>query len=703
MSNRHRTARATSHRLVSWLASPEGFAAAAAGNGEPTPLLALDAGRPAPPSVEPRPRRLEAWTQRTSWVQGVAAPMRAFLGAETGGAVLLALAIAAALIWANSPWSGSYGSFWASTVSVNLSGHVVTNDLRGWINEGLMTLFFLVVGLEAKRELDLGELRDRRRLAVPVLAGLGGVIASTAVYLAVTAGQGGAGGWGTAISTDTALALGTLTLATRSQGNRLRVFLLTVLVIDDLAALVVIAVAYPERIDGAALAAAAGLVLLLLGLRRYGARRRETAEGGVATYPISIVVGFGLWLALFESGVDPVIAGLLIGLLTSAYTPRRARLERGTKLARSFREEPTPRLAYSARASLTAAISPNDRLQYRLHPWTSCAIVPLFALANAGVHFDTGLLSAAATSTVSWGIVLAFVAGKPLGILATAWITAKGTPRAGKLPVSWRELVGTASSAGVGFTVSLLVASRAFDGALLDQAKVGVLATALVSPLLSTVSFWPLHRTHDEAAERWTEGSPAFPDLALDVDPAVDHIRGDTEAPVTLLAYGSFGCRYSSAAAAVVSDVLERFAGRVRYVYRHLPLTDVDPSAQLAAEAVEAAGEQDAFWAMHDRLSSRPEEITLDAVYRAGRSLRLDLDRFFADLGRHAHADRIARDVRSADASNVAGTPTFFIDGRRYDGAFDLDSLTAGLAAALRSSPPVLARRAIGEPAPAAA
>jgi Na+/H+ antiporter NhaA len=180
--------------------------------------------------------------------------------------VLLVMAIAAALIWANSPLCASYDSFWASTVSIHLCGHVVSNDLRGWINEGLMTRFFLVVGLEAKRELDLGELRDRRRLAVPVLAGLSGVVASTVVYLAVTSGRGGA-------------------------GNRLRVFLLIVLVIDDLAALLVIAVAYPGRIDSTALVAAAGLVAILLGLRRYGRRRRDAEDSGVATYSISILVG----------------------------------------------------------------------------------------------------------------------------------------------------------------------------------------------------------------------------------------------------------------------------------------------------------------------------------------------------------------------------------------------------------------------------
>lgn len=406
-----------------------GFAAAAAGTGDPLPLLTLEANRP-------EPRR----------------PLRPHI--ELNGAVLLMLAVAAALVWANSPWGGSYEAFWSNTI--------VATNLRGAINEGLMTLFFLIVGLEAKRELDLGELRDRRRLTVPVIASVTGVAVSVALYLLITAGHTGAAGWGVAVSTDTALALGALGVAARTNDPRLRVFLLALLVVDDLVALAVITLAYPQEIDVAALIAAAGLMGLLLVLRSYAWRRRSD-NGGNVLYWVSILAGVGLWVALFESGVDPVISGLAIGLLTRANVPPRVQR--------------------------TGAISPNDRLQHRLHPWTTRVVVPLFALANAGVHLDGTVLSGAVTSTVTWGIVVAFVVGKPLGILAAAWITAKGAPRAGKLPVSWRELTGTAASAGIGFTVSLLIASRAFDGAALDQAKVGVLVTALISPLLAAISF----------------------------------------------------------------------------------------------------------------------------------------------------------------------------------------------------------------------
>ena len=374
-------------------------------------------------------------TLRTPWAHGVSAPIRGFLAAETGGAALLVGAVVLALVWSNSPWRSSYESVWSSVISIDVTGHVVVIDLRGVVNEGLMTLFFLVVGLEAKRELDLGELRDRRRLTVPVIAGCAGMLTSVALYLALTAGRTGAGGWGVAVSTDTALALGTLTLATGNHGNRIRVFLLTLLVVDDLAALAVVACVYPGRIDPVALAVSGMLVALLLALRALGLRYREDRSRGILLFAVSILTGCALWFALFESGIDPVICGLFIGLLTSAYTPRRVDLEHGAELVQSFREQPTPAMAYSARAGLAAVISPNDRLQYRLHPWTSTVIVPLFALANAGVHLDGAVLGAALSSPITWGIVLGFVVGKPLGILGAAWVTARGAPRTGKLPV----------------------------------------------------------------------------------------------------------------------------------------------------------------------------------------------------------------------------------------------------------------------------
>jgi Na+/H+ antiporter NhaA len=583
--------------------------------------------------------------------------------------VVLAAAAVAALLWANvSP--SSYASVWHTHFAIVIGDHELASDLRGWINEGLMTLFFLVVGLEAKRELDLGELRERTRLAIPVVASLGGMLTAAGIYLAINAGGDGAVGWGVAVSTDTALALGALALLTRSRAIRLRVFLLTVVVIDDLAALVVIALGYSEDVSATALLVAVGLFGVLLALRWAGPWRG----------PAAVLVGVGIWFAMFESGVDAVIAGLAIGLVTSAYPPPRDQLERSTELTRSFREQPTPELAYTARASLVSAISPNERLQYRLHPWTSRVIVPLFALANAGIHLDGTLLSAAFTSPVTLGIIAAYVIGKPVGILGATWLSTRmGHSR---LTVTWPVLVGAAASAGIGFTVSLLVATLAFDGLLLEEATLGVLLTAVISPALAWVAFRVVRLLPaDVRARQLGATAETIVDLAEDVDDERDHIRGNGAAPVTLLEYGDFECPYCANAAPTIRRILEHHSQDVRYVFRHLPLTDVHPNAQTAAEAAEAAAAQGMFWEMHDRLFGQ-QESGLSDIYRHAADIGLDLTRFAEDMRRRRYAGRIAEDVRSADASGVSGTPTFFVNGRRHVGVYDVDTLTAAVKAA---------------------
>jgi Na+/H+ antiporter NhaA len=613
---------------------------------------------------------------RTAWARNLASPIRGFLYAETGGAVVVAAAAVAALLWANiSP--DSYTSVWETRLAVVLGRHELATDLRGWVNEGLMTLFFLVVGLEAKRELDLGELRERSRLAIPVVAALGGMAGAAGVYLAINAGGHGAVGWGAALSTDTALALGALALVTRGRALRLRVFLLTLVVIDDLVALLVIALGYSDRVSVTAIAVAIGLFGVLIALRYAGSWR----------VPAAVLVGVGIWLAMFKSGVDPVIAGLAIGLITVAYPPGRDDLERSTELTRSFREQPTPELAYSARASLVSAISPNERLQYRLHPWTSRVIVPLFALANAGIHLSSDLLSAAVTSPVTLGILAAYVVGKPLGILGASWLATRPMLGGARLTITWPALVGAALSAGVGFTVSLLIATLAFHGALLDQAKIGVLATAVISPALAWLAFQVMLRLPAETRARQLGATAeTIVDLADDIDAERDHIRGRLDAPVTLVEYGDFECPYCGHAAPVIDKLLDKLGDQLRYVFRHLPLNDVHPNAQVAAEAAEAAGAQGSFWEMHDRLLAQQGELTPTDLYRHANELGLDLDRFSEDLRHRKHAPRVAEDVQSADASGVSGTPTFFVNGRRHQGVYDVDTLTRAVKAAARAS-----------------
>jgi Na+/H+ antiporter NhaA len=613
---------------------------------------------------------------RTAWARNLAAPIRGYLHAETGGAVILVLAALAAIVWANVDRS-SYEDVWSTHLAIVLGGHELGTDLRGWINEGLMTLFFLVVGLEAKRELDLGELRERQRLAIPVMAAIGGMTFAAATFLIINAGGDGMDGWGAAVSTDTALGLGALALISGGRAIRLRVFLLTLVVVDDLLSLAIIAFAYSEKISVVALAIAVALFGVLFALRWAGSWR----------IPAAVIVGVGIWLAMFESGVDAVIAGLAIGLITSAYPPPRDSLERSTALTRLFREQPTAELAYSASATLTAAISPNERLQYRLHPWTSQVIVPLFALANAGIYLGGDTLSNALTSPVTLGIVAALVLGKPLGILFASWLGTRRVLGGTRLTVTWPALITGATSAGIGFTVSLLIATLAFDGTpLLDEAKVGIIATAVLSPALSYLSALVMAHLPDELrARQLSRVADAIVDLDEDVDPERDHIRGRLDAPVTIVEYGDYECPYCANAAPTIDKLLERMPDELRYVWRHLPLTDVHPDAQNAAEAAEAAGAQGRFWEMHDVLLDDQADLSPAALYRDADELGLDLDQFADDLRKRRFGQRVAEDVSSADASGVSGTPTFFINGRRHQGVYDLDTLTRAIKAAVHS------------------
>jgi protein-disulfide isomerase len=313
--------------------------------------------------------------------------------------------------------------------------------------------------------------------------------------------------------------------------------------------------------------------------------------------------------------------------------------------------------------------------------------VPLFALANAGIQLDGDLLSAAATSPVTLGVLAAYVVGKPLGIMGAAWLATRPALGGARLPITWPALAGGAASAGIGFTVSLLIATLAFDGPLLDQAKLGVLATALVSPLLAWVAFQVMARLSAETRARQLDATSAtIVDLAEDIDAERDHIRGRIDAPVTLVEYGDFECPYCGHAAPIIDKLLEHLSDDLRYVFRHLPLNDVHSNAQVAAEAAEAAGAQGAFWEMHDRLLTHQDALAPADLYRHASELGLDLNRFSEDLRQRRYAPRIAEDVQSADASGVSGTPTFFINGRRHQGVYDIDTLTRAVKAAARAA-----------------
>jgi Na+/H+ antiporter NhaA len=601
-----------------------------------------------------------------------AGPLRTFLRTESGSAGILAAAVAAAMLWANVA-PGAYDALWSWVLTVRVGPWRADLDLRDWIDSGLMTLFFLVVGLEARREFDLGDLRERRRLILPVAAGLAGMAVPALIYLGINGSGRGAHGWGAAMSTDTALALGVLAVLGRAVPDRVRTFVLTVFVVDDIVALVVIAVVYSGAINPVA--------LLVAGLAFAGVPASRRLADRLRT-PVFALCSVIVWAALLSSGIDPVVAGLAVGLATSAYLPRRDRLEQATTLVRLVREQPTAELATTATRGLTAALSANARLQHLFHRSTSYVVVPLFALANAGIAIDASLLRGALTAPVTIGIVLGYVVGKPAAVFGTSWLIARASRGTIRPQVGWAAVLGGGAIAGVGFTVSLLIANLAFTGRQLDQAKLGLLAAAIGSSLLSLLVYRITALLPERARARALLGNARQPaDLAAPVDPRRDHLRGPEDAAVTVVEYGDFECPWTQMAAPTARELLAGNAD-VRYVWRHLPLPDVHPHAQLAAEAAEAAGDQGAFWPMHDLLLRNQMHLHEGNLIGYASELGLDADRFRDDLLQRRFANRVAQDVESADVAGVAGTPTFFINGHRHDGPQDLATLDAAISVA---------------------
>jgi protein-disulfide isomerase len=448
---------------------------------------------------------------------------------------------------------------------------------------------------------------------------------------------------------------------------------LTVFVVDDVVSLVVIAVAYSQHVRLPALGLAVLAYAGVLASTRLPYRARRPIFTGLAIL---------VWGALLEAGIDPVVSGLAVGLATSAYVPRRDDLTAATTLVRLFREQPTPELAESARRSLTGALSANDRLRHTFHTLTSYAIVPLFALANAGMALDTHTIGLAVTAPVTIGIFVAYVFGKPIAVFGASWLTTVLSRGRIRPQVGWAAVLGSGTIAGVAFTVSLLIASLAFTGDELAEAKLGVLAAAIGSSLLSTIVYRLIALLPSPVRTRALLGTATeLTDLVNPVDSGRDHVKGPADAVVTVVEYGDFECPWTGMIAPTARELLAENTD-IRYVWRHLPLEDVHPHAQLAAEAAEAAGDQGMFWPMHDLLLTNQQDLHLANLLGYARSLELDVDKFSDDLLRHRFAAHVAQDVDSADLSGVAGTPTFFVNDRRHEGPQDLEGLNRVIAEA---------------------
>jgi Na+:H+ antiporter, NhaA family len=400
-------------------------------------------------------------------------PLVDFIHTEAAGGFALVAAAIAALAWVNSPLDASYDDLWTTRLAVSLGDWGLELDLREWINEGLMVLFFFVVGLEIKRELVEGELRDRRRALLPVCAALGGMLVPALVYVAFNAGGEGLDGWGIPMATDIAMAVGVLSLMGSRVSPSLKLFVLALAIVDDIGAIVVIAVFYTDEIHTDALLATAGLLVAIAAMRRSGVR-------SIAAYA---VVGVALWLALHNSGIHATLAGVVLGLMTPTQPARQADLVDAAELADVSSYE-------AARETITAAresVSVVEWLEHRLHPWTSFVVVPLFVLANAGVPLSRDAAGDALTSSVAGGIVVGLVVGKFVGIAGFTWLAAR--LRIARLPedATWSGILGVSALAGIGFTVSIFITDLAFGGTSLDDlAKIAILAASVLAAAIGS-------------------------------------------------------------------------------------------------------------------------------------------------------------------------------------------------------------------------
>ncbi|MEJ7722189.1 MAG: Na+/H+ antiporter NhaA [Ilumatobacteraceae bacterium] len=405
-----------------------------------------------------------------------AQPFARFLHVEAAGGILLVAATVIALVWVNSPWQGSYESFWSTTLRFEVSSYTFEEDLAHLVNDLLMAVFFFVVGMEIKRELVVGELRDRRAVVLPAMAALGGMVVPAAIYLAINTGGDGARGWGIPMATDIAFALGVVALLGSRVPSSVKVLLLTLAIVDDLGAIAVIAVFYADDLDIGLLIVGLAVAALVAAMHRVH----------VIYPPVMVMAGLALWLIVYESGVHATIAGVIMGLLTPA-RPIQTELE-AEELVDVLEGRPDL-CADDVRATATlikGSVSACDRLIDALHPWTSYLIVPVFALANAGIVLTSNSVSS--PSAVLSGVAVALVVGKLVGVAGFSWLAVRFG--LGRLPadVRWGHIIGIAAVAGIGFTVSLFITGLAFDSeALQADAKIGTLVASVVAGAVGTV------------------------------------------------------------------------------------------------------------------------------------------------------------------------------------------------------------------------
>lgn len=414
----------------------------------------------------------------------VARPVARFLRIEAAGGMLMLAGTVAALVWFNVA-AHSYESFWGTELAVELGSFHLDLTLHEWVNDGLMALFFFVVGMEIKREMVAGELRDPKAAALPIIAALGGMAVPALIYTAFNAGGPGSAGWGIPMATDIAFAVGVVSLLGSRVPVQLKLFLLTLAVADDLGGIGVIAIFYSDGLAAGWLFGAFAIFATMFVLRRLG----------VWFFPVYVVLGVVAWLCMLESGVHATIAGVLIGFLTPT-RPLRTDLQ-PEAIADRLENQPELRAADVRQASflIKESVPVDERLMDLLHPWTSFVVIPIFALANAAIPLDAGALSAAAESPVTWGVALGLLVGKAVGVSGMAWLAVKlglaRMPR-GATPL---HMLGIAVAAGIGFTVAIFITGISFtDVAMQEEAKVGIFAASIAAAVLSSLLLSLAHR-----------------------------------------------------------------------------------------------------------------------------------------------------------------------------------------------------------------
>jgi Na+/H+ antiporter NhaA len=584
---------------------------------------------------------------------------------ENTAAGLLLLFTLLAIVWANSRWGHSYSEFWETPLGVTFGDAQLELTVKEFVNDGLMAFFFFVVGLEVKGQFTIGELTERSRAAVPVVAAIAGLIVPALIFLLFNPSGDDARAWGVVISTDTAFLVGALAIIAPKYPARLRTFLLTLAVVDDVGALLAIAIFYSEHIYLTLLAVSVTLVIALAGVRYLPAALRG---------PVYSLLALALWLTLFSGGVHPTLAGVAVALMIPVFTPERRRVEAAVEVIRAFRQSPNSEYARAATRSLRESISINERLLTAFGPWVSVVILPVFALANAGVRLDSETIGEALQSRLTWGVVVGLVVGKLVGITGATWLMRR--VGMGRLApgLTLRRVGGGAALSGIGFTIALFIVDIAIENPRsADLARVGV----LMASVIAFGAGWAVFRLTD-----WlSPPQPVGMKLVRPIDSARDHIRGNPKAALTLVEYGDFECPFCSRATGSIDDVLAHFGDELCYVWRHFPMERAHPRATDAARASEAAAVQGKFFAMAVRMFEFQDFLEWQHIYRYADQVGLDIKRFDEDLHSPQVLHRVDDDAQDAELMDLNATPTFFVNGVRHQGPWDAGSLIKALEA----------------------